>query len=72
MTAVVDNRLRTEKFSGRHRFIGSYALVTTVCSGATGRCARSLDPRTPDRQVHPCIGTRCYPRPHWAGDVEGR
>ena len=47
MTAVEDNRLRTEKFSGRHRFIGSYALVTTVCSGATGRCARSLEPRTP-------------------------
>ena len=45
MTAVVDNRLRTEKFSGRHRFIGSYALVTTVCSGATGRRARSFAPQ---------------------------
>ena len=63
MTAVEDNRLRTEKLSGSHRFIGSHALVTTVRSGATGRCARSLDPRTPARQVYPCFGTCCYPRP---------
>ncbi len=34
MTAVDDNRLRTEKFSECHRFTGSHALVTTVCGGA--------------------------------------
>ena len=72
MTAVEDNRFRTEKLSECHRFNGSHALVTTVCSGATGRCARSLDPHAPDRQVRPCFGTCCYPRPLRADDVEGR
>ena len=72
MTAVEDNRLRTEKLSGCHRFNGSHALVTTVCSGATGRCARSLDPRTLAQQVRPCFGTCCDPRPLRADDVEGR
>ena len=33
MTEVEDNRLRAEKISECHRFIGSHALVTTVCSG---------------------------------------
>ena len=62
----------TEKSSECHRLIGSHALVTTVCSGATGRCARSLDPRTPARQVRPRFGTCCDPRPLRADDVEGR
>ena len=40
MTAASDSRLRTEKLSGRHRFIGSHALVTAVCDGGASQSPR--------------------------------
>ena len=74
MTAVEDNRLRTEKLSGCHRFNGSHALVTTVCDGGANQSPhqKSCSAGTPVRQIGTCSGTRCYPRPHRADDAEGR
>ena len=72
MTAVEDNRLRTEKFSGRHRFIGSYALVTTVCSGTNRSRAGVLIRKHASSAGTSLLRHVLLPRPHRADDVEGR
>ena len=74
MTATSDNPLRTEKLSGRHRFIGSHALVT---ASLRRRRQPVAAPEVLIRKHAGPAGTSLlrhalHPRPQRADDVEGR